>query len=145
MGPLSAHIKNTCTVKRFYCNNSCYTCSNKWFNVLSGDEFQAIWLAIWWHSVLIIIMYCLELKLNKSLGAFSILCSTNLATQSKKLLSVPPFYFNEDSHIRFLRVNKQTLNKCTCSAEPLPQVWFGKQLENDSVTDKEITADNIWL
>ena len=33
-------------------------------------------------------------------------------------------------------------NKCTHSAE---QVWFGKQIENGSVTDKEITADNIWL
>ena len=37
-------------------------------------------------------------------------------------------------------------NECTHSAEPLPQVWFEKQLENDSVTtDKEIPSDNIWL
>ena len=36
-----------------------------------------------------------------------------------------------------------TSYECTHSAEPSPQVRFGKQLENDSVTDKEITADNI--
>ena len=36
-------------------------------------------------------------------------------------------------------------NECTHSAEPSQQVWLGKQLENDSVTDKERTADNIWL
>ena len=38
-----------------------------------------------------------------------------------------------------------TTNECGRSAEPSPHVWFGKQLENDLVTDKEITADNIWL
>ena len=27
---------------------------------------------------------------------------------------------------------KQKFNECTRSAEPLPQMWFGKQLENDS-------------